>query len=61
MDINVCLSLREKKLILAGLGILEDRCIGDELHYDLVDELGGTPDDEEVRALMDKLDSPTPQ
>lgn len=47
---------REKDLITSALHILETACIGDELHPDTADDLGGTPDDEEVRSLMDKID-----
>ena len=50
------LNNREKELITNALYILEDQCMGDELHPDIENDLGGTPDPDEVRALMDKID-----
>jgi len=49
------LTKREKDLITNALYIMEGQCYGDELHPDIAKELGGTPDGEEIRALMDKI------
>lgn len=49
------LTERERLLITYGLLELEGQCYGGELHYDTEDALGGTPDGEEVRAVMDKV------
>lgn len=48
-------SKRETDLITHGLYMLESACYGDELHYDIKDGLGGTPDPDEVRAIMDRF------
>ncbi len=48
---------REQALIRVGLYLLESNCGGDELHHELVDDLGGTPEPEEIRTLIDKIAS----
>ena len=50
------LSAREKDLITSALYIMESQCAGDELHHEIADDLGGTPDHEEIRTLMDKIE-----
>lgn len=49
------LSEREKNLITTALFILESQCIGDDLYFGIEDDLGGRPDPDEVRALMEKF------
>ena len=46
---------REKDLITTALYQLEGDCYGDELHFEAVDDLGGTPDGKEVRTLMKRF------
>jgi hypothetical protein len=48
---------REKDLIIKALYILECQCIGDELHFEIKNELGGTPSDDEVRELMERFEN----
>lgn len=48
-------SKREIELITHGLYMLESACYGEELHYDAESELGGTPNPDEVRTLMDRF------
>lgn len=50
------LNMRELSLIYHALGILEDQCYGHDLHFETEDELGGTPNPEDVRKLMDIFD-----
>ena len=50
------LSDREYELITNALYIMEGQCIGDELDYEIEEDLDGTPDPEEVRELMYKLE-----
>lgn len=50
------LTKREKNLIVQALYILECQSMGDELHYEIKDTLGGTPSDIEIRDLMEKFD-----
>lgn len=50
------LTQREKDLIQTGLYMLESACIVDELDYESAEDLGGIPDSEEVRLLMEKID-----
>lgn len=45
------LNLREQLLITNALYMME----GEDLHHEMESELGGTPDPDEVRALMDKI------
>lgn len=52
---NRLFSKRETDLIAHGLYMLESACYGEELHYDTKRELGGTPDPDEVRAIMDRF------
>lgn len=47
---------RETKLVTNALFILESDCFGHELDHDMERELGGTPDPDEVRTLMDRFD-----
>ncbi len=47
---------REKDLITNALYIMEGQCYGDELYYGIADDLGGTPNGEEVRTLMNKVE-----
>lgn len=47
------LTEREQDLITTALYLLEEQ--GDELHHDLASDLGGSPDPDEVRELMDKI------
>lgn len=47
---------RETELITHGLYMLESACHGEELHHDTERELGGTPDPDEVRTLMDRFE-----
>jgi hypothetical protein len=49
------LTQREKLLITYALYIMEGQCAGRDLHYEIEDELGGTPDPTEVRDLMNKV------
>lgn len=51
------MNLREKLLTTNALYMLESACHGEELHYDMESELGGTPEPDEVRALMDKIEA----
>lgn len=51
------MNLREQKLIKYGLLVLEGLCFANELHHEVESELGGTPDPDEVRKLMEKIDS----
>ena len=46
---------REKQLITYALYIMEGQCAGGDLHYEIEDELGGTPDPDEIRNLMNKI------
>jgi len=46
---------REAELITHGLYMLESACSNEELHYDTESELGGTPDPDEVRTLMERF------
>lgn len=46
---------RERDLMITGLSILEGECIGKELHPELEEELGGTPESEEIQALSNKI------
>lgn len=46
---------RERELIIKALYMLETAYYAKELHYEIEDELGGTPDPDEVRALMDRV------
>lgn len=46
---------REKTLILNGLHMIESQCHGDELHYEVKKDLGGTPDPKEIRKLMNRI------
>jgi len=49
------LTQRETDLITTALYLLESDCISMDLDYELADELGGIPEQQEVRELMDKL------
>lgn len=46
---------RETELITHTLYTFEGLCYGKELHHDAERELGGTPDPDEVRTLMDRF------
>ncbi len=48
---------RYAALINTGLYMLESACYGDELHYELADSLGGSPEPEEIRTLMEKIEA----
>lgn len=50
---------RENLLIVNALHELESQCYADEVHPEKVSELGGTPDPEEVRRLMDRFKGET--
>jgi len=49
------LNKREIDLITKALYIMEGQCAGDDLNWELEDELDGTPDPDEVRILMEKI------
>ncbi len=49
---------REKLLIQNALFILECQCIGDDINYDIKQDLiegGGVPEVDEIRKLMRKV------
>ena len=46
---------REILLITNALYILESECYADEIHYEIKEDLNGTPDPEEVRVIMDRF------
>jgi len=50
------LNPREKTLITHALYIMECLCRGDDLDEELAEEMDGTPDPDEVRTLMEKID-----
>jgi len=50
------LTQREKDLITTALYLLEIACVSTDLDYELADDLGGIPEQQEVRELMDKLE-----
>jgi hypothetical protein len=52
---NLELTEREVELINSALYMLESACYGD-LDNDIICDLEGTPDPEEVRTLMERLD-----
>jgi len=49
------LNERERELVLQALYMLEGGCHAEELDFDTITELGGTPDPDEVRELMERL------
>jgi len=56
--IQMELTDREKLLIQNALFIMECQCIGDEIKYDIKQDLiegGGVPDVDELRAIMNKM------
>jgi len=50
------MNLRQQLLITNALYLLEGLCYGNELHHDMESELGGTPNPDEVRSLMDHIE-----
>lgn len=55
MDMFIELTDRERVLIETGLYILSSECRSGDLHYELVDDLGGVPDSDEVWSLKEKI------
>ena len=51
----VAFSEREKLLIRSALHILAGQCVGDEMHYETESDLGGVPDPDEVRTLLERF------
>jgi len=49
------LTEREKDLIAVALSILEGNCVRNELHYECEADLGGLPNPDEVRALLERI------
>ena len=54
---KIPLTQREKDLITQALYMMETLCIGHDLPCEVEDSLHGTPDDEEVRNLMIRIDN----
>ena len=46
---------REIELIITGIHMLHSQCVCDDLDRDLAEELGGTPNDEEVFELKTRF------
>ncbi len=51
------LTQREKDLITQALYMMETLCIGHDLPCEVEDSLHGTPEDDEVRNLMMRIEN----
>jgi len=59
MAISFHFTERQRQLILNALTIMHGDCYDDTLHEEAVEALGGTPDEQEVMKLINKLEFQT--